>query len=357
MRTRHSIQSATRPGFTLVELLVVIAIIGVLVALLLPAVQAAREAARRSSCQNNFKQLGIGLHNHHDSLKRFPPGTSHDQPPFGPDLAGANWGASWMVYLLPYIEQNPLYGQITLGGGTGYGSPVNGPKFHNINIPIYRCPSAALPDTVWAGFSDGSTIMMPTVVAIAGAAPGAFVVPPATIPIYTERRYTNGSYGILSRGGVLAPNSKHGFQHIKDGSSNVMVLSEHADYMSTGTNGSQEAWTAAGPHGWTIGWNKESNNFVDGQVVGDGDNRVFNCTTIRYNINRKKGWTAAPGDCAGQGVCDNTGQNIPLNSSHPGGVNVLMGDGSVRFIAETIPIHILAQLATRDDGLPIAGDF
>ena len=78
-----------------------IAIIGVLVALLLPAVQAAREAARRSQCTNNLKQLGLAIHNHHDSRGYMPPGTSQDQPPYGP--AASNWGASWMVYILPFI--------------------------------------------------------------------------------------------------------------------------------------------------------------------------------------------------------------------------------------------------------------
>ncbi len=87
-------------GFTLVELLVVIAIIGILVALLLPAVQAAREAGRRTQCTNNLKQMGLALHNHHDSLRRFPPGG--DRSPVG------GYGPSWMVHILPYIEQNSL---------------------------------------------------------------------------------------------------------------------------------------------------------------------------------------------------------------------------------------------------------
>lgn len=92
-------QMSRRPGrgFTLVELLVVIAIIGILVALLLPAVQAAREAARRTQCVNNLKQIGLAMHNYQDTHKRLPPGSA------------AGWGHTWHAYALPYMEQTPLY--------------------------------------------------------------------------------------------------------------------------------------------------------------------------------------------------------------------------------------------------------
>jgi len=339
-----------------VELLVVIAIIGVLVALLLPAVQAAREAARRSSCSNNLKQLGIGIHNFHDTVLRLPPATSQDQPPFGP--AAAQWGASWLIYILPYTEQNPLYESLIIGGGTGYGNTLNGPKYNNVQIKIYRCPSTALPrvctSTVPGG--TGGQMMMPTYCAVGGATPDAFIIPPATVPIFNENRTAQPaasagccSGGILSRGGGLSVNAIYGFEGVQDGTSSTLFASEQADFLIT-LDGTKQAWNASGPHGWTIGWGNASNNFVN---AGAGDRRAFNTTTIRWAINRKKGWDNAPGNCARDGVCDNTGQNIPLNSSHPGGVLGLFGDGSVRFLSETIPIYVLAQLGTRDDGLAL----
>ena len=353
--TRRSNRMFRKRAFTLVELLVVIAIIGILVGLLLPAVQAAREAARRMQCSNNLKQMGLALHMHHDTFKRFPPGTSQDQAPFGP--AASNWGTNWMVYILPYIEQSALYNSLTIGGGTGYGNTANGVRFNNVVIPGYRCPSSPLPEKTSSTVPGGTAglMMMPTYVGISGAIRG--IIP---IAQYAETRFLTATGsggccagGILSNGGVLGPNLQIKFATISDGSTNVIMVSEHGDFLTT-ANGTKQAWTAAGPHGWTIGWGNTLTSFT-GQA--NGDNRAFNITTIRYSINQKTGWTNAPGNCGAQGVCDNTGQNIPLNSSHTGGVQCLLGDGSVRFVSQSIPIITLGQLATRDDGLVISDDF
>jgi prepilin-type N-terminal cleavage/methylation domain-containing protein len=136
-------RSRKRKAFTLIELLVVIAIIAVLVALLLPAVQQAREAARRSQCKNNMKQLGLALYNYHDSLNTYPinqawrnkPGLANDGP------AIANTARSWLTMILPYIDQTPLYNTINFDAALLLtGNPVNIAAANTV-IPVYLCPS------------------------------------------------------------------------------------------------------------------------------------------------------------------------------------------------------------------------
>lgn len=336
-----------RVGFTLIELLVVIAIIAILIGLLLPAVQKVREAASRMRCQNNLKQLGIGLHAYHGSNQRLPPGCISDSPPFG---TGGSWGGTWMVWILPFIEQDTLYRQLVFTGSSGWSNPnANYTAANGVKIALLRCPSTTLPE--WANGTPvpGTTNMRPTYVGISGAVDGL-------IPGYTETRFnTPGSAtnccsgGIASGGGILIPGlTPITLPGIADGSSNVLMVSEQSDFLIT-VNGTLASWHS-GRYGFLLGWQTATTP----PLVGNGgDLRTFGVTTIRYAINRKTGWPNPDGDCANTGVCENTGTNIPLNSPHPGGVNGLMGDGSVRPLADSIAIDILAQLATRDDGKPL----
>ncbi|WP_206028662.1 DUF1559 domain-containing protein [Thalassoroseus pseudoceratinae] len=346
MATRN--RRVRRNAFTLIELLVVIAIIAILIALLLPAVQQARESARRTQCKNNLKQLGIAMHNHHDVVGAFPMGGTNDRAPHGTNTTTSGWGSSWMVYLLPYIEQDNMFSQMRFTNGqSGWGSNArhNVDVARGVTIEGYRCPSSPLPDFVASAYQVGANaIMMPNYVGIAGADHNL-------IAGYTNsNQQDNGgsagccSGGLISSAGTLFPLEAVSFKDMADGSTNVMVISEHGDFLET-LNGTLVAWTATGPHGFIIGAHGASGP----PPSYGGDRRAFNMTTVRYRINQKTGWPDG-GDCGSVGVCSNTGQNIPLNSAHPGGVQVLLGDGSVRFLSDSTDTETLAMLAIRNDG-------
>jgi prepilin-type N-terminal cleavage/methylation domain-containing protein/prepilin-type processing-associated H-X9-DG protein len=325
-----------RRGFTLIELLVVIAIIGILIGLLLPAVQKVREAANRAKCSNNLKQIGIALHNHHDTMGQFPPGSVSDVAPWG---AGGGWGSSWMVFLLPHIEQTALYQKWDFkNANSGYVNANNRAVDSGMVISTYRCPSSPLPM-----MSPTATVMQANYVGISGANNGL-------IPGFTDatRVNANAAAGCCGGGGPAALNGMlYGGSTVKisdmsDGTSNTIAVSEHGDYMKD-SSGNKQQWTGGGLYGWSMGFGSGSNYSTV------ADNRFFNCTTIWYNINQKTGWS---GQCT-TGVCSDNGNNTPLNSGHTGGVNVLFGDGHIVFLADNIPVSTLAMLAVRDDGQPL----
>lgn len=337
-----------RRGFTLIELLVVIAIIAILIALLVPAVQKVREAAARTQCQNNLKQIGLGAHNYHDTYKRLPPGGALDRPPFGVNPSAGAYGSSWMVYLLPFIEQDNLFKKFKLDGNSGWTHPTNPSFYKDQAIATYRCPSSPIP-VMFVGYSLGDT-MKSSYAAISGASTEAWAGE-------TRVNGNGGSAGCCSggrasAGGLLFPNSMIKLAEISDGTSNTLMVSESNDYLTT-VSGQKVDWNATF-HGWVIGASDARKPPLYGMSGATPvDARTFNQITIRYRINQKTGWPNPPGNCGSLGVCDNTSTNPPLTAAHTGGVNAVFGDGSVRFLNDNLALSTLGLLATRDDGQSI----
>jgi len=329
---------ASRHGFTLVELLVVIAIIGVLVALLLPAVQAAREAARRSQCTNNLKQWGLACHNFHDTyMDRLPPGAANDMQPFGVS-GGAGWGSSWMVYILPYIEQSTVYDKWVFSANSGYNNAANATLVSNLKIKPFRCPSSSVPEMFNRGGAAAS-IMNVSYTGIAGSA----ISPGVT----TAVGCCNGSGPLASQEGIFFAGSKVGFNAILDGTSNTWMIGEQSDHLRDANRQPvTSGYTAGcGNSGGLYGWIMGAAHPLNVNQVGWGDGRHFNCTTVRFSINQK-GFS----NTAANGHNNDVGTNFPIMSSHPGGVNIGMADGSVRFFSNTLDINLIHRFCTRAGG-------
>ena len=339
---RHSL---SREGFTLIELLVVIAIIAVLIALLLPAVQQAREAARRTQCKNNLKQIGLALHNHHDTYLRFPPGGAMDQQPVGTVSnpgSGSAWGSSWMVYILPYIDQANIFSSWQFSGNSGAFNGNNNGLVTGKKIPGYMCPSSSMPPVC----SSNAGVATANYVGVSGAVNGL-------IGGYAETRFNAlPAGGIVGGGGVLIPNGKLNFRDISDGSTNVIAASETGDFIYDNT-GTKRDWRPSQPWGWILG---VKSPFVPPLFDNaGGDNRSPNMVTVRYSSNKRGFADDVPNTGVGNGG-NYQGANTPMNSTHVGGVHVLMADGSVRFLSDSLGLDTLAKLATRDDG-QLVGDF
>lgn len=313
--------SARRRGFTLVELLVVIAIIGILIALLLPAVQAARESARRTQCNNNLKQLGIALHGYHDVWNVFPyrmGGTSFT----GTTSVQSNeYRVSAFVGLLPYIEQQALYNLITSRsiGTTGINFPPYGPvpwqttyiPWHT-NIPALICPSEAGQTRV-----SGNTIAR-------------------TNYCFSVGDGINNNSGSSNPRGLFGSRSSIGFAQILDGSSNTAAISERV----IGSNSQDVKGGIAYNVGTAIKNNPliclataSNGKYLTGSHVAWAGKRWPDGTLCYTGFT-----TVLPPNspsCIWQNWDGDWGISSP-SSNHPGGVLVTMADGSVQFVNEFI---------------------
>ena len=303
-----------RFAFTLVELLVVIAIIGILIALLLPAVQAAREAARRSQCTNNLKQIGVALHLYHDTHKTFPAGflfkgdgdwATYDQK--------RNFG-TWSVMILPYMEQKPVYDQIVLATNQfqTFSETTFFPEFDQIVLETFMCPSCPL-----GGLNDFRNLSGAATKLAKSNYPGvAGFLPGVTDPNHVKQisnTNTDVHYWRNDRRGILEFKS-HTFADVRDGTSSTFIVGERdgKDPLRAAIWGGMKRTNYTD---WVVGF-----CMADDGVVG-----------TRYLLNGTEQYTA-------------------FGSAHPDGANFLLADGSVRFISQLIEQDTYQALASRMGG-------
>ena len=317
-----SVSRKTRSAFTLVELLVVVAIVGVLLALMLPAIQAAREASRRSSCQSNLKQIGIALLNYEATYQVLPIGAQRN----------VTFGTSWWVGIAAYLEESAVMDQFDSSGphcGSVWLHPTNGRLVDELRIEILACPSSSLPPLKRV---NSFQLMMPSYVGIAGAArDDDFSETRVSACCLPENR------GEISAGGVLIPNRAVRLRQVVDGTSKTLAVGEASDSIQ-GSDGKEYRIDGGFPMGWIAG--TTATGTPPDYNIGFSP-PSWNITTLRYGQNTRN--YDLPG------IDENRGANNPLVSPHPGGVCGLFADVSVHFLVDAIDILQLKRLSTRDD--------
>ena len=326
-------------GFTLIELLVVIAIIAILIALLLPAVQQAREAARRTQCKNNLKQIGLALHNYLDVHQVFPPSFVSDVSTF--DTPGGEW--SIHARILPYIEQANLYNTANLS--LAYGDAEND------GIAIQRISSYLCPSEIndKQRTSSGVAVHYPV-----------------------SYGYNGGTWNVwdnatrLGGDGAFHPNSRFGTQHFTDGTSNTLGFAEVKAF--TGYNRDGSAGTAAMPNtsadvnnlvagGGSNKANSGHTEWVDGRVHQTGMT-----TTLPPNSDVIVSGQESVGlgdytSCREDKTCTGpTFAAVTARSYHTGVVQVVLMDGSTRSVSENLDLGVWRNLGARNDG-NVLGEF
>jgi prepilin-type N-terminal cleavage/methylation domain-containing protein len=344
-------------GFTLVELLVVIAIIGILVALLLPAIQAAREAARRSQCQNNLKQIGLALQMHHDVHKKFPIGCKGGE------------GVMWSYFIMPYLEASNTQDLATIGltsDGFNWASPgpytkadLNNPSYTNVilvetKFSVFQCPSAGFPEDGQYDISaDNWHVMNRQPCSYIGSASG----------LTTTQRLRDTSVhrqGVKMGGldGVLFNLSEIGMKDILDGASNTMLVGEAKhDTAAIDRIGGVKKENVMGNRKdhWYFG----SDDIDTGShtpPTGGGDfSEALGSTGVPMNYQEQyKQYTEGCGSMDRE-ECQKV--QLAFGSEHPGGMQLVRCDGSVEYLSESIEPVLWRDLATRDSQVMLGPEF
>jgi len=359
----------TRRGFTLIELLVVIAIIAVLIALLLPAVQSAREAARRTQCVNNMKQMGLALHNYHSATGSFPLGVTAGIWLASNTVVAPNpidWnGWSSHSLLLPYLEQGPLYNALNYDF-----DPTTGASYLFNTTVLYArvagflCPSDTNSGNfALTGFSNnyygsiGTTSIPSSVnVALTKETTGLF----APSKVYSIAHVTDGTSNTVAYGEVLvgSGNASGNFHYPGNGVVGVTSVPEVIDVSAaanvpaimTALRDCNAMWEAGATTGTNI-------SVSAGQYWGMGAETYTLFNTIAPPGSRQYPWNACRQGCGGCPRFAADHSDITKSSSnHPGGCNICFGDGSVHFIKSTISLNVWWAMGTRDKGEVVSSD-